>query len=82
VRWTNIYDPATLVFFGDIIGGPLAGVLGPGIIDVNLRELRGRQSWSFTHTKYWTLDRDPIHIGALRTAVNLLDRADADPNKI
>jgi len=74
VRWTNIYDPATLVFFGDIIGGPLAGVLGPGIIDVNLKELRGRQSWSFTHTKYWTLDRDPIHIDALRMAVNLLDR--------
>jgi hypothetical protein len=22
VRWTNIYDPAKLVFFGDIIGGP------------------------------------------------------------
>jgi hypothetical protein len=82
VRGTNIYDPATLVFFGDIIGGPLANALGPGITDVNLKELRGRQSWSFTHTKYWTLDRDPIHIEALRAAVNLLDRADADPNKV
>jgi hypothetical protein len=26
------------------------------------------------------LNRDPIHIEALRMAVNLLDRADADPN--
>ena len=82
VRWINIYDPATLVFFGDIIGGPLADVLGPAIIDVDLRGLRGRQSWRFTHTKYWTLDRDPIHIEALRIAVNLLDRANADPNRI
>lgn len=82
VRWTNIYDPAMLVFFGDIIGGPLANVFGPAIVDVNLKELRGRQSWSFTHTKYWTLDRDQIHIRALRAAVNLLDRAGADPNKV
>ena len=82
VRWTNIYDPAELVFFSDIVSGPLAGVFGPAIIDVNLKELRGRQSWSFTHTNYWTLDRDPIHIRALRAAVNLLDRADANPNKV
>ncbi len=82
VRWTNIYEPATLVFFGDIIGGPLAPVLGPAVVDVNLKELRGRQSWSFTHTKYWTLNRDQIHIRALRAAVNLLDREDADPNRV
>jgi hypothetical protein len=80
VRWTNIYDPAKLVFFGDIIGGPLADVLGPAIIDVNLKKLRGRQSWCFTHTKYWTLDRDQKHIAALRAAVNLLDRPDSYPN--
>jgi hypothetical protein len=80
VRWTNIYDPAKLVIFGDIIGGPLAGVLGPAITDVNLKKLRGRQSLCFTHTKYWTLDRDQKHIVALRAAVNLLDRQDSDPN--
>jgi hypothetical protein len=34
----------------------------------------------FTHTKYWTLDRDQKHIVALRAAVNLLDRQDSDPN--
>jgi hypothetical protein len=82
VRWTNVYDPAKLVFFGDVIGGPLAGVLGPAIIDVDLRWLRGRQSGSFTHTKYWEIDDEPVHIEALRRAVNLLDRPDSNPNSL
>jgi hypothetical protein len=73
-RWTNVYDPATLVFFGDVIGGPLAPVFGPAIIDINLKQLRGgRQSWTFTHTKYWALD-EASRIAACRRAVNLLDR--------
>jgi hypothetical protein len=74
VRWTNVFDPTTLVFFGDFIGGPLRPVFGPGIVDVNLKVLRGgRQSWTFTHTKYWAFD-EPSRIGACREAVNLLDR--------
>lgn len=74
VRWTNVFDPATLVFFGDVIGGPLAGVFGPAIIDIDLKERRGgRQSWSFTHTKYWDIG-EPSRIRACREAVNLLDR--------
>ena len=75
VRWTNVFDPATLVFFGDVIGGPLARIFGPAIIDIDLKERRnGRQSWSFTHTKYWALD-DASRITACREAVNLLDRS-------
>ncbi len=74
VRWTNVYDPATLVFFGDVIGGPLGRVFGPAIIDVDLKLRRGgRQSWTFTHTKYWALD-EVSRIAACREAVNLLDR--------
>jgi len=72
VRWTNIYDPTMLVFCGDLIGGPLARVFGPAIIDVDLKKLRG-QSYSFTHTKYWEPDSELKHIAALRAAVNLLD---------
>jgi hypothetical protein len=73
VRWTNVFDPAILVFFGDVIGGPLAPVFGPAIIDIDLRALRsGRQSWTFTHTKYWDLN-EPRRIAACRKAVNLLD---------
>jgi hypothetical protein len=73
VRWVNVYDTASLVFRGDIIGGPLAKPFGPAIIDIDLKSLRG-QSRSFTHTKYWEIDGEPIHIDVLRRAVNLLDR--------
>ena len=73
VRWTNIYDPASFVYRGDIIGGLLAEVFGPAVVDVNLRTLRGA-SRSFTHTNYWELDGEPKHIEALREAVNLLDK--------
>jgi hypothetical protein len=74
VRWTNVFDPAALVFFGDVIGGPLAPVFGPAIIDIDLKQRRGgRQSLTFTHTKYWALD-EASRIAACREAVNLLDR--------
>jgi hypothetical protein len=78
VRWTNIFDPARFIFFGDIIGGPLRSILGPAIIDVDLRQLRS-QSWSFTHTNYWSMNGELRHIVSLRKAVNLLDRAGLDP---
>lgn len=74
VQWTNVYDPAALVFFGDVIGGPVGPVFGPAITDIDLKSRRGgRQSWTFTHTKYWALD-EPSRIAACREAVNLLDR--------
>jgi hypothetical protein len=75
VRWTNIYDPAVLVAFGDLISGPLAPVFGPAIIDRDLRKLRHRQSWCFTHTKYWSMPSNcahvPLHIEELRNALDL-----------
>jgi hypothetical protein len=76
VRWTNIYDPAFLVAFGDLISGPVAPVFGDGIIDVNLRKLRRCQSWRFTHTRYWTVPRSiakrvPERIKQLRAALDL-----------
>jgi hypothetical protein len=75
MRWTNIYDPAFLVAFGDLISGPVAPVFGHGIIDVNLRKLRRCQSWHFTHTDYWKLPRDPSkrreRIVQLRKALDL-----------
>jgi hypothetical protein len=59
VRWTNIYDPAKLVFFGDIIGGPVKSAFGPVILDVDLRRLRqDHRSGFFTHTKYWALGQE------------------------
>jgi hypothetical protein len=75
VRWTNIHDPARLVILGDQISGPLAPAFGLGVLDVDLRALRG-QSWRFTHTRYWKLSPDfatslPRHIAELRTALDL-----------
>lgn len=72
VRWTNVYDPAALVYRGDIIGGPAARNFGPAIVDINLKSLRG-QATCFTHTKYWEIDKEPLHIEALRWAINLRD---------
>src|SRR5205807_10269688 len=54
VRWTNIHDPHRLIFQGDIISGPVAPVFGPGVLDIDLKALRG-QSRRFSHTRYWTL---------------------------
>jgi hypothetical protein len=76
VRWTNIFDPAREIFRGDIISGPLAPVFGPGIVDIDLREVRGGQSQGFTHTKYWDLETTPNtvpppQVGELRKALNL-----------
>jgi hypothetical protein len=73
-RWTNVFDPARFVVFGDVIAGPLAHLFGDAITDVDLRAQRGgRQSWRFTHTKYWSLD-EPTRLAACREAVDLLDR--------
>lgn len=75
VRWTNIFDPARFIFCGDIISGSIAAVFGPGIVDVDLKTLRG-QSWIFTHTRYWLTGSEapkttPQHIVALREALDL-----------
>jgi pimeloyl-ACP methyl ester carboxylesterase len=74
VRWTNIHDPAKLIFFGDVISGPVAPVFGPGVIDIDLRMLRG-QSRRFTHTRYWALhdpeSKPPVHVVQLRDALDL-----------
>jgi hypothetical protein len=74
VRWTNIYDPARFIFFGDIISGPLAPKFGKAIVDINLADKRG-QAWTFTHTDYWSLDgrkgASAANIAELRRALNL-----------
>jgi hypothetical protein len=73
VRWTNLYFPSVGGFWGDMIGGPIAPMFGPGIEDVEVhgeRALRG-----FVHNLYWINPhgraRDPGHIQALRKALAL-----------
>jgi hypothetical protein len=80
VRWTNIYDPHHLIYRGDLISGPLVPFFGGGIIDINLKALRG-QSPGFSHTLYWDpTANDPkgLHIKAMRTAIDLLDTPDRE----
>jgi hypothetical protein len=76
VVWTNIFFENALIVFGDIIGGPVAPVLGRGVLDVRLK-IGGPV---FRHLDYWkNPTRDPPEpwLRALRRAVNLrrLDEA-------
>ena len=72
VRWTNIFDPAQAVYRGDLISGPLAENFGPGILDIDLRKIRG-QSSRFSHTRYWASDASAKQLSELRAALNFLD---------
>ena len=73
VSWTNVHDPARLIFAGDIISGPLSARFGKGVRDVDLSALRG-QSLCFSHTHYWRLSRSGLagtDVRALREALDL-----------
>lgn len=55
-RWTNIYDPTTLIAFGDFVGGPCAPNFGPGVLDLPVGIIRWPLGRLFTHTDYWNAD--------------------------
>lgn len=55
-RWTNLYFPAYLELFGDVIGGPLRKVLGLGIEDVPVKSRSWRRFTLFAHTAYWEVE--------------------------
>ncbi len=74
-RWTNLFFPCHAIVYGDVVGGPLRGVMGTGIRDVPVST---RQGLGFlTHTKYWSRgsEKDGGHIEALRDALDLTDAA-------
>jgi hypothetical protein len=84
-RWTNLYFPAPLGIVGDLVGGPIARVFGPGVKDVPVSSAEGGgllQHTPVIHTHYWhsgTIgtgqpDR-PASLEALRTALALDSRA-------
>jgi hypothetical protein len=69
-RWTNIYAPCRYVFWGDVVGGPVAPLFGPGVKDVALPNPEGRH-W-LAHTHYWDEGADGApHLIALREALGL-----------
>jgi hypothetical protein len=53
-RWTNLYFPARFGLLGDVIGGPLQPVLGPGIQDVAVAMRGVRGLTPAAHTAYWS----------------------------
>jgi hypothetical protein len=59
VRWTNMWFPAKLGFFGDWFAGPLAPLFGPGIADI---ELSGNKPWrlipGYAHAIYFKFPED------------------------
>jgi hypothetical protein len=71
-RWTNLYFPTSWVIAGDIIGGPVAGVFGKGIVDIPVCT---RDRWGLlSHTLYWRFrptSQVPPHIATLRNALDL-----------
>jgi hypothetical protein len=63
VRWTNMWFPAHLSFFGDWFGGPLAPLYGAGIMDIRLRnEGFWPRLWSLfpavAHARYFSYPKD------------------------
>jgi adenosylmethionine-8-amino-7-oxononanoate aminotransferase len=74
-RWTNLFFPCRALVWGDVVGGPLSGVMGEHIRDVPVST---RQHFGFlTHTLYWSRSSADIggsHIGALRDALDLTDQ--------
>jgi len=74
-RWTNLYFPAYLGLFGDVIGGSLTR-FGPGVTDVPLQE---GPWWRFTlwsHVRYWKRTRRAWQSGESAPARRLSDALD------
>jgi hypothetical protein len=52
-----MYDSAVAIMCGELVSVPAGGErLGNGVIDVNPRALKKRQSLWFAHTKCWRLN--------------------------
>jgi hypothetical protein len=88
VRWTNIHFETEGLIRGDIVGGPVAPVFGPGIVDVRCDP--SETGKTFAHNEYWRWPganeeeqwaggkgrayRDcPRYLHVLRNALNLFD---------
>jgi hypothetical protein len=84
VQWTNVYDPASGILFGDLVSGPLRRLFGPGIEQHRVKIAKNRiPLWGriFTHNSYWdrtTGGSDQLE--RLRGALDLL-RAPASPTE-
>lgn len=88
VRWTNLFFPARLGFFGDWFGGPLAPLYGTGIEDVvvtgngprgaGARVWRNRLVPGFAHTLYFDFPDDDAPDSAATALRRALDLSASD----
>ena len=83
-RWTNLYFPCKGVFFGDVVGGPVARLFGAGVADVPVSTTINRGF--LTHTHYWSFGAKkvpdgplPSHIDALCRAIDIANDGYQDP---
>jgi hypothetical protein len=75
-RWTNLYFPAHLGFFGDFIGGPLRRWFGLGIRDIPVTSSRWGGLAKITpiaHTSYWWKAKKGGDSPALAALIHALD---------
>ena len=73
-RWTNLYYPTRLAIFGDVAGGPLAGVLGPGILDRSVSTGSWRGRTPLAHHAYWLDSEGAAKHPAVDELIAALDR--------
>lgn len=59
-RWTNLFFPHRKGVLGDMIGGPLAGRFGNGILDIPVRSGHGGflEKTLYAHVCYWKPPRE------------------------
>lgn len=80
-RWTNLYVPAGVLLRGDVVAGPVAPQMGPGVADVPVR-VAGRTAWArlrrgtpLAHISYWWRPRcaDGTRRGSGARSVDAVD---------
>lgn len=74
--WTNIFFANEGIYKGDVVGGEVAPMMGPGVLDIRLE----RGTPTIRHTHYWSKPSDsptPPWIRALRAALRLWRRDEA-----
>jgi hypothetical protein len=93
-RWTNLYFPAKMGFFGDLVGGPLREIFGPGIQDVAVDSAEWGGLLKHTpliHTHYWNEETSALKkpaspkvwaIKAVEKALDLESRMWLEPKPV
>ena len=72
-RWTNLYFPAILGLFGDMVGGPIGKWFGPGIKDIKVKLSGLAQYTLIAHSSYWRRKEIKNGTASLPALIQALD---------